>query len=796
MKESFENSNEDVNRQELTSEQTFQTWEEHQKELAEAGLIEGDATSVNEEKASEEPVDLEKLRLDMKELATNGATGESGKEAVELVKFGVMEIPKEIVGEDRVLVDSLKERSKFDLVGRAKDKKAADKIMFDEDSMEDEEFRELFTPTVASLCLKEMHDNQNMFRQMDGRVFEALPLDVQLKELSNPEMIQLIMGGRSFMSDSFVNKVACGVINNLATEQDESKRVSGEAFAHMIGWNARSRSSFGGYPLSECLDERVSGKLSEIAEGFGISKYDTALALQSDEAIIDHLDSLLDPRTTTVKEVYDIRFIIESAEEKGKDVEGWREKYEAAFAPELRRLVEIGSLKYKKMTVEDASSVLDEMDATRERREVLGLTEGQWDHIRTVNPVIYEQLNTATELDEATIADVETYANSGLMDTSKDEIKSLEDIKNVDKVLLATAKELLTEYNDPDGAREYLGHYAFGMGVTEIADTLVSLGIAEIRRPRTASTTGNFIFGVDHFKVKDMSALGELSREEKLLVLEAIALLGCKNEKLEEKIGGYEEHSVPSDEKKRFVDIIEGAKERRQRAISETYSGYMQESLKKGLRLVEEQQFEGKEIPVYEMEGEEFMLLIHRLGAYAGKDKSDPAQWNSDEKLKETAKSIGYISTAAIADGALRLANIHLSELGSQDEVFYSFSKLGDKSIETMCETDAYTRVEEFRRGYDTKKSIMTERQGFFYDDPRKLIARSKRATKEDRETRQYCEVVLDRYSGNPDEHGGRLQPSEIVAFVDDPSKIGDLQRKHAAYFGIPIVMIDPNRYK
>ena len=112
-----------------------------------------------------------------------------------------------------------------------------------------------------------------------------------------------------------------------------------------------------------------------------------------------------------------------------------------------------------------------------------------------------------------------------------------------------------------------------------------------------------------------------------------------------------------------------------------------------------------------------------------------------------------------------------------------------------MCKTDAYTLVGNFRRGLETTEAITTLRMDHFYDNPKKLIADSKKATKDYVKSHQYCEVVLDRYSGNQEQFGGRLQPSEIVVFVDDPSKIGDLQKKHAAYFGVPIIMIDPKKH-
>ena len=190
------------------------------------------------------------------------------------------------------------------------------------------------------------------------------------------------------------------------------------------------------------------------------------------------------------------------------------------------------------------------------------------------------------------------------------------------------------------------------------------------------------------------------------------------------------------------------------------------------------------------------MLLIHRLGAFSKKMKENPGQWNDESFADDGKKGIGYISTSAIAGGNLRLANITKEKLGERDEVFYAFSKLGKGSIKSMCEVDAHTRVAgKMNGGYEKEYKISTLKQDYFYSNPKVFLKANAKAAKESWEGYRHNEVVLDRYSGDPNENGGRLQPSYIVVFVDDPSKIGDLPKKHAAYFGTPIMMIDPNKY-
>ena len=51
---------------------------------------------------------------------------------------------------------------------------------------------------------------------------------------------------------------------------------------------------------------------------------------------------------------------------------------------------------------------------------------------------------------------------------------------------------------------------------------------------------------------------------------------------------------------------------------------------------------------------------------------------------------------------------------------------------------------------------------------------------------------MLDRFPG---ENGERKRPDYLVVYGDKQEDIDELTKKHAAYFGVPIMLIDPKKY-
>ena len=151
-------------------------------------------------------------------------------------------------------------------------------------------------------------------------------------------------------------------------------------------------------------------------------------------------------------------------------------------------------------------------------------------------------------------------------------------------------------------------------------------------------------------------------------------------------------------------------------------------------------------------------------------------------------KPVGYISTCTLSEGALFVAQTE--PLGAGDEVYYGFADLGEDGFLYGAEYDTYTETTE---GADKSARVVTERQAFLYDDMDELIERTKTRRKSDED---YNEVVLDRYARNrPEPAQELLYPSYVIVFTDDPKKITERSKKHAAYFGVPILMIDPVKY-
>ena len=774
------------------------SWQKHQEELNQNAVGQS-ATPISEiDDPGERERRLRELRAKIESLAKPNVAEAGEMVREELVDFGGAEIPEKMLGKEKVVVKELKTRPRWDFLGRRKDEGVLERLMNGDYDGEDE-FRTLFTPTVAQAYLDRLNREDVAgslhYSTDEARVFEALPLDVQVGELSTSECLGFLNAEHG--SETLANKAACGLINNLE-RRGAGKRADKQNIEYAVLNSEKLHKKIAnGGPVADLLSDEVAKKLFGALVEDGLSKFDSATVCLKSKQMIDGLEWLVN-QNATVGDVGFVRDMIGAQESRdGCVYDAWRQKYETVFPLGLRRLSEAdrGS-DYRKCTLSEAEEIVAEMDATRDKRESLGMNEKSWNGLRRRCPSIYEQVKSE-QVDEKTARILRLFTKTDLMDLMSGRVNTLDDVRNIDNLVREAADESF-ENDDYDMARDYIGQYAFGIGMNDMVQNLRSLGVIEVNRRKKSDEDDDDVaeFGRDRFKIGNLSVLGDMSEEQKLLLLDAIALCNCKDDGLKKKLESYKENHISFEEKEKFVELLDGAREAVCERVTDNYGRYMKEKLQANSRLVDELEYGDKKIPLLRMEGDEFMLLVHRLGAFAPKDRDDPAQWNETIKTDNASREgVGYISTAAIAKGALRLANIETEKLDDENEVFYAFVDLGKGSIKAMRETDAHTGVDYKMRLDDSKAMIVTGSQDHFYDNPVDLIKKNQEATKRWEKTYRHSEVVLDRYSGDPNQFGGRLQPSHIIVFTDNPDRISDLQKKHAAYFGVPILMIDPAKY-
>ena len=102
----------------------------------------------------------------------------------------------------------------------------------------------------------------------------------------------------------------------------------------------------------------------------------------------------------------------------------------------------------------------------------------------------------------------------------------------------------------------------------------------------------------------------------------------------------------------------------------------------------------------------------------------------------------------------------------------------------------------------NSKTRVTAGRQSFWYSTPDELIddtrsrGRIRKFSEKNDFYHAYNEVVLNRYNGGPNgDRNDRLHPSCILCFGKDESAISEDMKRHAAYFGIPIYIIDEDKY-
>ncbi|MBO4855713.1 hypothetical protein J5500_04920 [Candidatus Saccharibacteria bacterium] len=380
-------------------------------------------------------------------------------------------------------------------------------------------------------------------------------------------------------------------------------------------------------------------------------------------------------------------------------------------------------------------------------------------------------------------------------------IKSLDEVRDPKQMYLRRAR-IFSERKDYSEVRNELCMGLYGIDVEDLAQALISVGAigstsqrgqfdeqADMNTAIRMGEEGSANFNFSTRKIEDACEQGVISDKERRLVFESMELLRAQNP-FEYFFKTLEER--PNEEKWELSHALEKIVNHSRKTITKNISEATRKTFDRATEVVDTIKYENadgeeKAIEVRKMIGDEFMVLGSVVGAFTGNNQDDPRSWNG-EVLSEKhggAAGAGYISTSLICDGRIKLA----LACGSPEELnaasrggmlVYAFTDLGEMGILHMGERDLYTE-----RG---SSAVYTIKQDYFDEDPRELIA----------QTRAYNEVVLDRFAmknieGAP--HGGRLQPGYLVAFVKDESEISEATKEHAAYFGVPIVMIDPWKY-
>ena len=189
--------------------------------------------------------------------------------------------------------------------------------------------------------------------------------------------------------------------------------------------------------------------------------------------------------------------------------------------------------------------------------------------------------------------------------------------------------------------------------------------------------------------------------------------------------------------------------------------------------------YNNKKIPVYQLNGEKFMFLVHGVGALNGKAKildikSDPSYWNSLD-VSST------ISTSVISDK-------FISPISFAKNLAFGFCDLPIDSLLITKASDAsvphgynvhYPTFRFHSERLHTPNSIMKNTGTVFIEEQGIM-------------KKNYNEVGLYRKNANIKSNNKKIQPDFVVAF----DSINENHKRAAAYFNIPIVVINTIKYE
>ena len=774
-------------------------------------------------------------RNDVLDTFKSQAVSERGEKMREMVCFAGVSIPKKYLGEDLIIQKEVEPPVSDGLLGKLKrlllqqpnNEEIISQLLDEEEDLSDDNIKELLTPQVA-YGLVNKYKEGDLINERAAKLIESLPISSQ-EEIFNSRQrdYNYFRSGiwiGSNKSPSFLMKTfACGA--NMLASKDQSKDVDMGYFSSLVlnyklslGTVVESEKRAileGAYEDMACIIDGII-KASPENNNNSLKKLRLTLAkeLLPKEYFYDHFDEIIDADFASsnafsfcdLRDVYEI-FGAENEDEQ-KKMEIIPEKMRV-FYEQNRKIMRDKKVWYGDLTCDDIDWVnkqLEKYISIIPNRELLTsvLISKNEDYLHVL------ELLDKSEKSQVLISNAEKYIKMTMgsagysnlfLGTS---IESIDDLKNWGAFLESQTRTQFKDCNDREdyvSAKEILSVYLYGVEMIDIASDLVALGIVDMPIDREVDKIDGVYAAQEKFKVTSINTKlldkmvqsGELSNHGKNLILDAINLINCRPKSL---IKNFEDiMSKKESEGVELGEILQELREQRIRRASANFDKYMTETMEKGTEFVGNVSYDGKEIPVLRMVGDDCMVLVHHLGAYSYIENSTPEQWNEAQReiIEDSSgeKRIGYISTCPIARGCVLLAAKE-EEIKDPNEIYYGFVKTGENGLLYMSEYDLYTI--DWRDRRDMEDKTLTMGFSIIEEDPRELIKRTKEAVRNVQKL-PHGEVVLDRYAGDINRYGGRLQPNYLMVFTDDINAISENVKKHAAYFGVPIVMVDYDEY-
>ena len=791
------------------------------------------------------------------DLASVGFTGDSSPEATaspenaaevlpDTTRIGTVDLPTSALNPGAVVINTVQPRSKYDFIGRRRDQKALSRLLeFDSESSEqslDDAIESSFTPSVAGAFIEALHSLQLPGHDIPvsniDTLFESLPLETQAQLLASESIYDLMYHLDRASNDSFFpgslpnpmsRKLAAGLISRFESPSltDRDRYVAADLTT------CSPDSPFA--PAKRGYFDRLSPELSQrlfesLASASGNS-YNAGLLTLSSSRFVDNLGTLL-PDSDSADSLSLLQlFYTENLFGRGTVLRpdaplGSRIRPEAIQLMQTLGDKVIGGSDnptilarnhayctvMDALKVKDVAEITERFEATRELRTSLGISAGDWLVGLAASPELFAELSSADSLDDKTAERLRRYLHNGAeFRFHYGAVSSLAELSHLEDKIIAEARRCFEDGMWLD-ARDRLANLSFGTTPGTIGRDLVALGLIEVSgdtRRRTEINDPETFFDSNYDSAHTQAlpeGLARLSRDtslsadEKLLLLDAINFLTSSKKALRARLSAYEQ-GADATWSGELSSILEKLRAQAIYEVNQNYSQAIQSSLEASSTSLEPIQFEGVDLPVQQITGEEFYLLVHRVGAYFHKDLARPEQWNegTGHHFDADGRPLGYISTSLIGDGSIHLA----ADPGQENAgscIFYGFSDLSDHSIQFMAEYDTYTSVDTdlpatytHEEDSSPREATTTDRQERFYSSPRELLDRTDRKVGTDY---GYNEVVLDRYAGDPAQFDGRTQPNYIVVFASSPAEISDLAKAHAKYFQVPLLLIDPVKYR
>lgn len=258
------------------------------------------------------------------------------------------------------------------------------------------------------------------------------------------------------------------------------------------------------------------------------------------------------------------------------------------------------------------------------------------------------------------------------------------------------------------------------------------------------------------------------------------------------------EYSKMMDKSKKleYKKMIEECEIEGNKIIKNHFSNDVNEKYKKMKKTVKHEIIKtesGKDIDVYELSGEEFTMLVHRVIENRMSENNEISKEirTNPEKFM-TSNANDFISCSLISD----ICMATYGQLDSIDELTFGFSNIPSENIKLINCKDAGTNRDAKELNNEHGNDAMGAEAHSFISTS-ELIQRTlinniklnEAAPGAQKCDARYNEVVLSRQIGNSNE---RMQPDYLVCM----DRIGQCSLKAAEYYGIPIYLIDSKKYK